>query len=171
VIADLARWGDWSVIDKLVAIYTDATPENLFVREPIVNYMKACPLPEAKVAMEKLREIDPEAVRRAATLAGLAGLTAAGPAGETAESPNGSPARVAEVVADDVETDGTMVVSPGVRPTAPSSAGKPAADTPPAAADQPGAPVFRWAFWVAVVVVIAFISRAVLRSGRSGSPQ
>ena len=171
VIADLARWGDWSVIDKLVAIYTDATPENLFVREPIVNYMKACPLPEARAAVEKLREIDPEAVRRAATLAGLAGIAAASPAGETAENPNGSPTRVAEVVADDVETNGTLVVSPGVAPTAPPAAGKPAAITTPAVADQPGAPMFRWAFWVAVVVIIAFISRAVLRAGRSGSPQ
>ena len=85
VIADLARWGDWSVIDQLTRIYAEATAENLFVREPIVNYMKACPLPEATAALEKLQEIDPDAVRRAATLAGLAGLAtaAADPEAET----------------------------------------------------------------------------------------
>ncbi len=169
VIADLARWGDWTVIDRLVAIYTDATAENLFVREPIVNYMKACPLPEAEAAVEKLREIDPEAVRRAATLAGLAGLTTAAAADDTDAKPNGSPARVAEVVAEDVEGDGTMVVSPGSAPATPAASRKPAAAAPPAAAEQPGTPAFRWAFWVAVVVIVAFISRAVLRSGRSGS--
>ena len=169
VIADLARWGDWTVIDRLVAIYTDATAENLFVREPIVNYMKACPLPEAEAAVEKLREIDPEAVRRAATLAGLAGLTTAAAADDTDAKPNGSPARVAEVVAEDVESDGTMVVSPGSAPATPAASRKPAAAAPPAAAEQPGTPAFRWAFWVAVVVIVAFISRAVLRSGRSGS--
>ncbi len=169
VIADLARWGDWTVIDRLVAIYTDATAENLFVREPIVNYMKACPLPEAEAAVEKLREIDPEAVRRAATLAGLAGLAAAAAADDTDAKPNGSPARVAEVVAEDVEGDGTMVVSPGSAPATPAASRKPAAAAPPAAAEQPGTPAFRWAFWVAVVVIVAFISRAVLRSGRSGS--
>jgi len=169
VIADLARWGDWSVIDRLVAIYAEATPENLFVREPIVNYMKACPLPEAEAAMEKLREIDPEAVRRAATLAGLAGLTTAAATDDTDEKPSGSPARVAEVVADDVERDGTMVVSPGSAPAARAAGQKPADASPPAAAEQPGTPAFRWAFWVAVVVIIAFVSRAVLRSGHSGS--
>lgn len=158
------------MIDRLVAIYANATPENLFVREPIVNYMKACPLPEAKATVEKLREIDPEAVRRAATLAGLAGLTTATPADGTDENPNGSPARVAEVVAEDVESDGTMVVSPGSAPVAPAASREPA-EVAQSRPTPPGQPVFRWAFWVAVVVIVAFISRAVLRSGRAGSHQ
>jgi hypothetical protein len=33
----------------------------------VVNYLRACPLPEAEVALKKLEEIDPESVRRANT--------------------------------------------------------------------------------------------------------
>ncbi|MCK4684151.1 MAG: hypothetical protein KAT44_04265, partial [Pirellulales bacterium] len=73
VIADLARWKDWSVVDRLVELFETATAENIFVREPIVNYMRTCPLPEANQALETLEKIDPDAVRRAATMAGLAG--------------------------------------------------------------------------------------------------
>ena len=72
VIADLARWEDWSALAKLEKLFAEANADNIFVREPIANYMKACPLPEAVDALERLRTIDPEAVRRAATLAGFA---------------------------------------------------------------------------------------------------
>ena len=165
VIADLARWGDWSVIDKLTGIYAEATPENLFVREPIVNYMKACPLPEAKTALQKLEKIDPEAVRRAATLAGLAGLTTAAPAGggKEPEDSAGPPARVAKVVADDIEGEGTMVVSPGLTPGETDAAG----DDSPVAGKSGTPPIFRWLSWAAVVVVIALLSRLALRAGRA----
>jgi hypothetical protein len=37
-----------------------------------VNYLKACPDPHAAEVLSKLEKIDPEAVRRAATLAGFA---------------------------------------------------------------------------------------------------
>ena len=162
VIADLARWSDWSVIDRLTKIYADATPENLFVREPIVNYMKACPLPAAAAAMNKLREIDPEAVRRAATLAGLAGLTTAPAAAPEATDDETAPVRVADVVADDITSDSgeALVVSPGSNP----AASRPVPAAPAAENDQP---LFRWGFWVLVVLVVAFLSRAWLRAGAS----
>ena len=67
VIPDLARWADWTVIDRLVELYRVADADNNWVRVPVVNYMRACPLPEATAAMEKLKEIDPEAVKRANT--------------------------------------------------------------------------------------------------------
>ena len=73
VIADLARWQDWSVIDRLVELFEKAEADNIFVREPIVNYLRACPLPQAAAAIARLETIDPEAVRRAATLAAFAG--------------------------------------------------------------------------------------------------
>ena len=73
VIADLARWQDWSVIDRLVELFEKAEADNIFVREPIVNYLRACPLPQAAAAITKLEAIDPEAVRRAATLAAFSG--------------------------------------------------------------------------------------------------
>ena len=164
VIADLARWQDWSVIKRLTTIYTDATPENIFVREPIVNYMKACPLPEAASALVKLREIDPEAVRRAATLAGLAGLTTATEENPTADSPE-SPVQVADVVADDATTNSSRVISTGSPPLADSKV----SDTPILALknkqSKPG--FIRWFFWLVLVVIVAFISRYLLQSGKS----
>ena len=67
VIPDLARWGDWSQIDRLTQLFIDADPENNWVRVPVVNYLRACPLPEAKKALEKVEKVDPESVRRANT--------------------------------------------------------------------------------------------------------
>src|SRR5690606_4845631 len=68
VVADLARWKDWSAMDRLVEIYRTADAEHRYVRVPIVQYMKACPLPEAKEALKTLEEIDPQAVRRASSV-------------------------------------------------------------------------------------------------------
>lgn len=67
VIPDLARWGDWSQIDRLVELFTAAEADNNWIRVPVVNYLRACPLPEAEVALEKLEAIDPDAVKRANT--------------------------------------------------------------------------------------------------------
>jgi len=67
VIPDLARWSDWSQIDRLVDLFVKADPDNNWVRVPVVNYLRACPLPAAKKALKKLEEIDPESVRRANT--------------------------------------------------------------------------------------------------------
>jgi hypothetical protein len=65
VVADLARWGDWSVIDRLFELFRDADQDSLWVREPIVNYMRACPLPKAKDYLKEFEKIDPKAVKRA----------------------------------------------------------------------------------------------------------
>ena len=67
VIPDLARWSDWSQVDRLVDLFVKADPDNNWVRVPVVNYLRACPLPAAKKALKKLEEIDPESVRRANT--------------------------------------------------------------------------------------------------------
>lgn len=67
VIPDLARWEDWSVMEKLVKLYKDADQKTSWVRVPVVNYMRACPLPEAKKYMKELERIDPGAVKRANT--------------------------------------------------------------------------------------------------------
>ncbi len=65
VIPDLARWEDWSVLDRLVTMFKEADPTNNWLRVPIVQYVMACPKPEAKEKLEELRAIDPDAVRRA----------------------------------------------------------------------------------------------------------
>lgn len=65
VIPDLARWKDWSLVDRMVRLFTESDPENNWVRVPVVNYLRACPLPAADEALAKLAEMDPESVRRA----------------------------------------------------------------------------------------------------------
>lgn len=67
VIPDLARWNDWSQIDRLVDLFVNADPDNNWVRVPVVNYLRACPLDSAKEALKKIEKIDPESVRRANT--------------------------------------------------------------------------------------------------------
>jgi len=151
VIADLARWEDWSAVDRLVAIFKDAKADNIFVREPIVNYLRACPLPEAAEAVAELEKIDPEAVRRAATLAGLAGIPSA------ATTPDsGEPAATDSPLATSIEAvQGDE--DPTAEPPPPQAA--------PASNPSPGAPRrgWQWAIWAAIVIAIAAIARATLK--------
>ncbi len=65
VVPDLARWEDWTQVEKLLELFEKAGSAQQFVRMPIVNYLRACPLPEARQALERCREIDPDVVRRA----------------------------------------------------------------------------------------------------------
>jgi hypothetical protein len=177
VIADLARWQDWSVIGPLIELFKNAQADNIFVREPVVNYLKACPLPEAAAAVAELEKIDPEAVRRAATLAGLAAVAASAPATAAESDDDGgdggatSPAAVAPtaedsalaatiapVLADEDATDGL----PSIDPTAPQSGAGPDGGAGNAKA-------WRWAFWAAAVLLVAVVSRSLLKpTGRPG---
>lgn len=65
VIPDLARWQDWSATKKLVELFKNADEESSWVRVPVINYLRACPKPEAKKYLDELAKIDPESVKRA----------------------------------------------------------------------------------------------------------
>jgi len=67
VIPDLAKWEDWGVMDKLFDLYKNANEKNSWVRVPVVNYLRACPLPKAKELLSECEKIDPAAVKRANT--------------------------------------------------------------------------------------------------------
>jgi hypothetical protein len=67
IIPDLARWQDWSQLDRLVALFKSADPKTTYARLPIINYVRACPLPAAQRALEEFKKIDPEAVKRSLT--------------------------------------------------------------------------------------------------------
>ena len=180
VIADLARWGDWSVIDTLSDLFVKADADNIFVREPVVNYLKACPLPEAAVALEKLEKIDPEAVRRAATLAGFAGAPSPKqPSGDAEDESDAQPspatlrhssgatvsneaapedtalaARISPVLADEEATDDRDGVDPSQVPVADGKT------------DSKSWVIFwKWGVWGAVVLLVGFFSRSAFRSG------
>jgi len=168
VIADLARWQDWSAIDRLVTLFKEAKADNIFVREPIVNYLRACPLPEAAAAVRELEEIDPEAVRRAATLAGIAGLVASGSATQPSPDPDDNSGSDGPVPAGDSDTgsSGTIEVTPVLADDEATDA-VPGRD-PTLPAEKPAAPsgtlkAWKWLIWAAVVLAIALASRAAMR--------
>jgi hypothetical protein len=77
VIPDLARWQDWSAMDKLVELFKKADDESSWVKVPVVNYLRACPKPEAKVYLAELAKLDPERVKRANSFFPFGGTTAA----------------------------------------------------------------------------------------------
>lgn len=77
VIPDLAKWEDWTVMDKLVKLFKEADEKSSWVRVPVINYLRACPLPKAKEYIAELEKIDPESVKRANT------FFPATPAGDT----------------------------------------------------------------------------------------
>ncbi len=95
VIPDLARWEDWSVRDRLVDLFKKADDDSNWVRVPVINYLRACPLPAAKEQLDELAKLDPETFKRANAFFPLAASSAAPPAAgdkaaeknETAKTP------------------------------------------------------------------------------------
>ncbi|MEX1224898.1 MAG: hypothetical protein WEA31_10165 [Pirellulales bacterium] len=75
VIPDLARWEDWDAIPQMVELFKNADKSTSWVRVPVVNFLRACPLPEAQERLEELAKIDPDAVKRASTFFPLSGST------------------------------------------------------------------------------------------------
>lgn len=67
VIPDLARWSDWSQIERMVELFKESTDDYAYVRVPVINYLRACPDPAAKEALAELEKIDPKSVQRAKT--------------------------------------------------------------------------------------------------------
>ena len=197
VIADLARWQDWSVIDRLVELFEKAEADNIFVREPIVNYLRTCPLPQAATAIAKLETIDPEAVRRAAALAAFAGAGGSNPGSPATPTPGGEqdggdPGDPTMARASAPATTGTAA-SPAVAGSEaalasripavladeeatddapgidPSKPGRPAASPAAATPATPATPPrWKWALWAALVLLIAIFARSGLRSGGAG---
>jgi hypothetical protein len=70
VIPDLARWEDWSIMDRLVAMFK-AGDDKSYVRPPVVTYLTvASEQPgevgkQATAAMAELEQLDPEGVKKA----------------------------------------------------------------------------------------------------------
>ena len=182
VVADLARWKDWSVVPQLVAIFKDAKDDNIFVREPIVNFLRACPLPEAAAAIPELEKIDPEAVRRATTLAGLTGAFAPAPkagSSDDSEDEAGGPQPAPERDLNEAETASQSEPAGGAGDDAllaqqvvPVKADEEPTDREPdAAAAVPATGADKrwlWLIWAAAVAAVALVSRAALRGGGAG---
>jgi len=80
VIPDLARWEDWASMPRLVQLFKEADEKSSWVRVPVINYLRACPKPEAKTHIQELEKIDPAAVKRANTFFPPGGVNAGPPA-------------------------------------------------------------------------------------------
>lgn len=138
VIPDLARWEDWSVMDRMVKLFKDANPGSNFVRVPVVNYLEAASRQKnetgekAKAAIDELATIDPEAVKRAKAYAIFGAL--AGP--KPAATSDTKPAEGDKKAAEKKESSPAAEKSP-----APAPASKKAASgtkQPAAAPDKSG---------------------------------
>jgi hypothetical protein len=82
VIPDLARWEDWTVIDRLVELFKTSNEESSWVRVPVINYLRACPNPEAAAKIEELAKIDPDAIKRANSFFPLGAAAGGAPAAD-----------------------------------------------------------------------------------------
>ena len=67
VIPDLARWDYWDAMPELVRLFDRPESARGFVRTPIMNYLRRCPLPLADQHLKRMRAEDPAAYRRALT--------------------------------------------------------------------------------------------------------
>lgn len=66
VIPDLARWEDWTQVDKIVELFMNAEKNDTqFVKEQVIKYLRVCPLLEAAKHLAVLKEMDPATYRRA----------------------------------------------------------------------------------------------------------
>ena len=125
VIPDLARWEDWEVMDKLFDLYKTANEKNSWVRVPVINYLRTCPLPKAKELLKECEKIDPASVKRANTFF---------PAGPAAPAPSPDKATKAATPAQSevasLETDqAALPMASGATIAAVTAAGAP---SPPA---------------------------------------
>lgn len=84
VVPDLTRWKDWSQMERLAKLFKEADEKSSWVRVPVINYLRACPNPEAKELITELEKIDPAAVKRANT---FFPLPAANPTPKTSAAP------------------------------------------------------------------------------------
>ena len=106
VIPDLARWQDWSQMDRLATLFKDADEQSSWVRVPVINFLRACPKPEAAELIKELEKIDPEAVKRANTFFPFGGGASSPAPNDSSAVPKGSRERfVALSRPDDRATD------------------------------------------------------------------
>lgn len=66
VILDLARWEDWSHIATVLKLFKESyTNDATWLRSPVIQYLRACPMPEAVVALDEIKQLDPAEYKRA----------------------------------------------------------------------------------------------------------
>lgn len=64
VIADLARWNDWTQVPRVVELFEESSSADRLLRVAIVTYLQACPLESGRQALLYVEAIDPVSVQR-----------------------------------------------------------------------------------------------------------
>jgi hypothetical protein len=157
VIPDLARWEDWSVMDRLVELFKSSNEETSWVRVPVFNYLKACPEPKAKEYLDELAKLDPESFKRASHFFPLGGSApppvppvsppeesspVASATDPSADQPPPLPKDLSEAPTSTADTSRTASPEPG-EPTLPETAATATATPvtmPPARTAEPSSP-------------------------------
>ena len=59
IICDLAEWEDWKSLETILGLWSEHGAECAWLNQPILNYLKACPLPTATSALAAISRPDP----------------------------------------------------------------------------------------------------------------
>lgn len=111
VIPDLARWEDWSVLERLTEMYKKGD-EKSYIRQPVVTYLTVASEQEgdvgerAKAALSELEQLDPEGVKKARSLMAFGFLARA----RGTDSTNGAQRPKATTATDGKKSDGSSGV-------------------------------------------------------------
>ena len=89
ILSDLARWEDWSVVDRVAKMFVEAEGDALWVREPAARYLLACPNNEAAQQIGRLEEIDELAIRNARRFALPPTISPSAPVASSQTGPQG----------------------------------------------------------------------------------
>jgi len=145
VVLDLARWEDWSILDRLVTMFQESE-EHGFIRQPVITYLTVASEQEGEVgsraamAIKTLEQFDPKTVKQARSLMAFGTLARARPKNEDNSNATRAKAQAEEEVVeekkeepeaadaetDDVDTDGVDIdaaVEEKIEPLTPPSRG------------------------------------------------
>ena len=68
---DLARYRAWSHADAVAALWESLGADDPLIRRAVAGYLSACPLPEARRQLDRIRKRDPERLEAALKAASL----------------------------------------------------------------------------------------------------
>jgi len=161
VIPDLARWEDWSILDRLVTMFK-SSEKDAWIRQPVVSYLLTAEEQPAEVgqnaskALAELEQLDPEGVKRARSYMAF-GLLARGrpkknDVQQDTPKPDPNPGDTKEVVQETAEKADAEATQPVVeakpvvakataveKPAVSASSDQPSAIEPASATDKTAA--------------------------------
>jgi len=62
---DLTRYRSWVSLDQVAELWSTSGRDDLLIRRAVAGYLSACPLPEARAHLERIRRQSPDLLQRA----------------------------------------------------------------------------------------------------------